>query len=223
MKIIVLHGDDERKIYGRLQKFVDVARIRSWEVVNIEDTALFRENISSASLFGGERFFILKDASKLVKKDFEWIRKNEPNLSGNLIIYNEGYIAKKILDSLPKDAKVEEFKLPKLIFNFLETLIPGNSQKSLKLLHQIIERDAPEMVFMLIVRQFRDLYWAKVDADSMPYPDWRILKLKSQSSKFSGDLLKGIINKLAEIDIEVKTSKAEIVSSLDLLMVKQLK
>jgi len=29
MKIIVLHGDDERKLYERLSKFIDTAKSRS--------------------------------------------------------------------------------------------------------------------------------------------------------------------------------------------------
>ena len=54
------------------------------------------------------------------------------------------------------------------------------------------------------------------------YPDWRLNKLKSQSNKFSDKLLKEIINDLSNIDVKVKTSKANLKDSLDLLIVKKL-
>jgi DNA polymerase III delta subunit len=108
------------------------------------------------------------------------------------------------------------------LWNFLDGLYPGNSERSVKQLHKLIEREAPEFIFTLIAKLFRDLYWAKIDDKSLPYPSWRAGKLKLQSSKFSPEQLKDIISQLAEIDIKVKTSKAEILSELDLLIIKQL-
>lgn len=223
MKIIILHGDDERKLYARLQRFVETARSRNWEVDYLDDPSVkLQEALSSISLFSNERFFVLRDAKRLGKKEIEWLNKKYTDLSGNLIIYNEGYISKTILSSFPKDIKIEEFKLPIIIWTFLEHIYPGNSEKCIQEFHKIIERDAPEFIFTLIAKLFRDLYWAKTDVASMPYPSWRTAKLKVQGEKFKVEQLKEIINKLAEIDIEVKTTKTDLVSSLDLLMLKQL-
>lgn len=224
MKIIILHGDDERKLYGRLQKFVETAKERSWEVDYLDDAAVsIPETISATSLFSTERFFILRDIKRFGKKESDFLNKKYKELSGNLIIYNEGYISKKILDLFPNDSKIEEFKLPVIIWSFLEHLYPGNSDKCIIEFHKIIQRDAPEFIFTLIAKLFRDLYWAKIDAGSMPYPSWRTLKLNSQSSKFTEEKLKEIIARLSEIDIEVKTSKSDLVSELDLLLIKHLK
>ena len=223
MKIIILHGDDEKKLYERLSKFVETAKSRSWEVSYLDDkTQHIQEQLSSPSLFGAERFFVVRDVTRLGKKELEWINKNIANLSGNLIIYHEGYISQTILKGLPKDINVEEFKLPVILWNFLDNIYPGNSEKCIKQFHQIIEKQAPEFIFTLIAKLFRDLYWIKTDEKSMPYPPWRISKLNVQSEKFKVSSLKEIINKLAEIDIKVKTSKANLIDELDLLMVKQL-
>ncbi|OGM84386.1 hypothetical protein A2421_02165 [Candidatus Woesebacteria bacterium RIFOXYC1_FULL_43_18] len=86
----------------------------------------------------------------------------------------------------------------------------------------LLEKEAPEFIFTLIAKLFRDLYWVKIDAKSLPYPDWRVGKLKAHSSKFTADKLIFLIESLAEIDIKVKTSKADLVSELDLLIIKQL-
>ncbi len=223
MKIIVLHGDDEKKLYQRLQRFIETAKKRSWEVTFLDDPSLsLQETLSGTSLFETERFFILRDIKKLGKKEIEWINKKLETLSGNLIIYHEGTIGAILLKSLPKTTTVEEFKLPKLIWSFLEMIRPGNSTQVIKIFHQIIETEAPELVFALIARHFKDLYLVKLNEGSLSIPSWRASKLKSQANSFTEEQLKQFINSLAKIDIEVKTSKASLVSSLDLLFVKSL-
>ncbi len=223
MKIIALHGDDERKLYERLSKFIETAKGRSWEVAYLDDAAVsIQEQLSSSSLFGSERFFVVRDITRLGKKELGWINRKSGDLSGNLIIYHEGYISQTILKSLPKETKIEEFKLPVVLWSFLDNLYPGNSGKSIVQFHQLIEKEAPEFIFTLIAKLFRDLYWAKVDSLTLPYPNWRVGKLKAQASKFTIDQLKYLIGKLAEIDIKVKTSKSDLVSELDLLIIKQL-
>lgn len=210
-------------MYERLVKFIETARSRSWEVAYLDDPALsIQEQLSSSSLFGSERFFIVRDISRLRKKEIEWLNKKSDDLPGNLIIYHEGYIPQGILKGLPKDSKVEEFKFPVILWSFLDGLYPGNSERSIKQFHQIIEKEAPEFLFTLIAKLFRDLYWVKTDQASLPYPNWRVGKLKVQSSKYSIDLLKNLIDKLSEIDIKVKTSKADLTNELDLLIIKQL-
>lgn len=223
MKIIILHGDDSEKSYARLQKFVDVAKERSWEVSYIEDSGTsFEEALSATSLFGNERFFILKDAKKISKKEFLWLNKKSAELTGTLIIYSDSVLNAGLLKSFPKDSKIEEFKLPVLLWNFLDNLIPGKSEYCIKILHKILEKQPVEFIFSLIARHFRDLYWVKVDAASAGFPFWKINKLKSQASTFTEDKLKGMLGVLAEIDIKVKTSKAELTDQLDLFIIKQL-
>ena len=211
MQIIVLHGEDIGKSYDRLQKFTGEAKKRNWEIL-YDDISL------TPSLFGLERLIVIRDYKLLTKKILTSLAK----INGTLVIYHESVLPKTFLGLLPKDTKTEEFKLPKLIWSFLENLVPGNSEKSVQTFHKIIERDAPEFVFTFIARQFRDLYWVKTDPSSVTFESWKVQKLKGQSQKFGTEKLKEIIEKLSEIDILVKTSKAEIVSSLDLLIIKQL-
>jgi len=223
MKVIVLHGDDEKRLYERLQKFIDVAHARSWEVSFIDEAnQSFEEILSATSLFGSEQFFILKDVKKLGKKEFSWLNKRYTELSGNLIIYYEGTLNATTLKSFPADSKIEEFRLPVLLWNFLDNLIPGKGEFSVKTLHKIIEKNPVEFVFSLIAKHFRDLYWVKIDAVSAGFPFWKLNKLKSQASKFTEEKLRELISLLAKIDVEVKTSKADLTSELDLLLLKHL-
>jgi DNA polymerase III delta subunit len=211
MKFIILSGEDIGKSYERLKAFTDEAKKRNWEIL-YDDLSL------TPSLFGKERLIVIRDYRLITKK----ILSSLENTVGTLVIYHQSDIPKTFREALPKDTKVEEYKLPKLIWTFLENMRPGNPEQSVQIFHKVIERDAPEFIFTLIAKQFRNLYWVKTDPSSLPLESWKVGRLKSQAAKFSVEKLKEIIEKLSEIDILVKTSKAEIVSSLDLLLIKQL-
>lgn len=222
MKIIVLHGSDVVKSYERLKKFIDTARSRSWEVSFVDESEnTLEENLSAMSLFGSERFFILREIKRLGKKETTWLKKKYTDLPGNLIIYHEGELGKTFINSLP-NPKIEEFKLPKLVWSFLELLRPGATGELVRMFHKIIEKEPAEFVFALIAKQFRDLFWVKTDPVSTGFPSWKIGKLKSQASKFSPEKLKEIIGNLGEIDVNVKTGKTDLVSALDLFIFKHL-
>ena len=223
MKVIILHGDDTQKSYARLRIFIDVAKERSWEVNYIDESAQsFEEILSASSLFGNERFFILKDVKKLGKKEYLWLNKRQEDLSGTLIIYNEGPLNAATVKNFSIGTKVEEYKLPVLLWNFLDNLLPGKGEFCVRSLHKILEKQPVEFVFSLISKHIRDVYWAKVDAASAGFQFWKINKLKSQASKFDVLSLQKLISVLSAIDIDVKTSKADLISELDLVLLKHL-
>lgn len=223
MKIFLLHGENELKAYERLQKFIETAKSRSWEVVYVDETALsLREVFISKSLLSGESFFILRDISKLSKRETDWLKKVSDRLDGNLIIYYKGIAPVTFIKSLPETIKIEEFKLPKLLFEFLESVRPKNQKRAIELFHRVTETEPAEMVFSLLSRQLRDIYWVKAEEGSLPYPSWRVGKLKTQAINYSTNQLIKLIGNLAEIDIEAKTSNAEIIPSLDLLIATKL-
>lgn len=204
MKVIILHGEDINKSYARLTKFLEEAKKRGWEI--IED-----EIVLTPSLFGKERFLLFRKYQLLTKDKI----KSLISLEGTLVIYHEGDIPQTFIKTLPNDTKIEKFDLPKLIWQFLDTF-------SLKLLHELIESEPVEFVFSLFSKRVRDLYWIKVEPNSLPYQPWQVSRLKKQSEKYTEANLKHVIDKLAEIDVEVKTSKAELLPSLDLLIIKHL-
>ena len=125
MKIIVLHGENSLKSYERLQVFINVAKKRGLEVERISDKkSNVSEFLSKTSLFAQERFFVLDDISLLTKKDGEWLKRKNKDLSGTLIIYHNAIVSKTFLKSIPEPDKIEEFKLTKTIWSFLESFYP---------------------------------------------------------------------------------------------------
>lgn len=224
MNIVVLHGDHIEKSYFRLARFKEVAVKRGWEIFILNTSS--RESLSqvlvSRSLFAKSKFVVLEDPPLLSKKELGFLKKRHEEIEGTLIFYNQGILSKTFLDVLPRGAKVEEYKLPKLIFSFFESFYPGNTKKCVGLFHELIENEPLEFIFALLGRYIRDLYWVKKDRDGLKYPSWRIRKLESQSAKFSGDLLRRIISDLAEADVKSKTSNIALELSLDLIIAKHL-
>ena len=220
MKIFVIHGDDTTKSYARLVTFIETAKKRSWEVVYIDEVnASPREVLSTPSLFGDERFFILKDLKKLSEKDFDWI--NSSNIVGNLVIYSDKKIPATTLKKFKKIEKAEEFSLPFIIFKFLDYVYPGNAKLVLKSFSELATSQAPEFIFSLVSKQIRDLYWSTLK-DKPSFPPWKMQKINSVASKFKEGQLKKIIKKLASIDFKAKTGKAIIKDELELLFAEEL-
>ena len=205
MKLIILHGDYVIKSYERLEKFISTARNRGWEISDYDN-----ETICNQSLFAVERFVVLRDYKTLNKRDILRLDK----YPGTLIIYHEGNIPRAFLKTLTNPV-IEEFKLPKIIWNFLDHI-------SIKLFHEVIKTEPVEFVFSVLAKRFRDLYWVKVSPNNLPYQNWQISKLKKQSEIYTTSRVEQIIGELAEIDIKVKTSKANLISSLDFLLLTKL-
>ncbi|KKQ97536.1 MAG: hypothetical protein UT24_C0012G0132 [Candidatus Woesebacteria bacterium GW2011_GWB1_39_12] len=230
MKIIILHGDNTLESYERLQKFIDNAQSRSWEITRISNASQnIPEALVSTSLFDKEKFVVIENANLINKTTANWLKKNGSELNLTLIIYNQGILSQTFLKQLPKIDKVEEFKLPKLIWSFLDSCFPGNAKNALLLLHEIIKNEPVEFVFSLLAKHLRDLYWVKVDSPPgqrpsgpVAYPSWRVEKLKRQSHKFSEGSLEDLINSLAQADIKAKTSQGELIDLLDFIIATKL-
>jgi hypothetical protein len=224
MRISLIHGDYTRESIKKLQEIENIVKGKSWEIVRInkDSTLSLPEMLTSTSLFDKKRVFVVSDISSLRDDDWNWLRKNSEKLKGNLIIYHPESFPGSIRKKLPKDVRIKEYKLPRLIFKFLESFYPGNAKESLSLLHKILETENVEFVFSLLCRHLRDLYWVLIDASSIPYPSWRVLRIEKQSGKFNTNKLTRAINELAIIDIKNKTSQQSLNSLLDLLIITQL-
>lgn len=219
MRISLIHGEDSAKAYEKFRTLVDGAKAKGFEIINIDDI----HKIVSQSLFEEKLVFTLDKPNKIKQNDWKWLEKEAPKYNSNLLICYEGNAPAILIKNLPKNAKKERFDLPKIIFTFLDSLYPGNSKQSLTLLNDLTQNEPIELVFHLLSRHLRDLYWIKISPKTIPIPIWRANKLKNQATKFSLEKLKNIINNLSEIDIKTKTSNEDLKTSLDFVIIKYLK
>lgn len=224
MKITVIYGTHATASRSRFQHILDGLHKRGWEIVHITSGKMsVTEILSGVSLFDSQKAYVCEDLKILDAKVLKWIEDHEKKLEINLLLYHDGDLPVKLSGFFSKRAKLEKFELPKTIFIFLDSIYPGNSKQSLKLLHEVTKSEPIEFVFALMGTLFRDLYWVKNDSQTMSIAPWRQSKLKSQASKFSDTILIYIIRVLAELDIKVKTSQTNLSRSLDLFILKELK
>jgi len=140
-----------------------------------------------------------------------------------LISAMRGGGGKTFLNLFPEETKIETFKLPKIIYKFLDSFYPGNSEQSLKFLHSLAQTEAPEFILAYLGRHLRDLYWVGIDPAGLPFKeDWRILKLVNQTKKFGKNQIRGLIGEVAALDMTIKTSSDSFEGLLDQLIVSRL-
>lgn len=226
MNILLIHGEDSIASRNVFLGYIESANQKGYKVTDISNSTNLdlSEKLTSQSLFE-EKIVLIHDKMKNIKpKDVKWIKDNSQKYEADIIFYSDSIIPAKIISSFPKKIKTEKFDLPKIIFQFLDSFIPGNANKALLLLNKLLENQPIELVFAMLGRHLKDLIWVKMDPDNLPkYPSWRIKKIESQSDKFSDSQLKKIINHLSEADIKSKTSDNSLKAFLDLIIVTQLK
>jgi len=222
MQTIVVQGVYEKASYERIKKFAQEAKNRSWEVIYVNENTNIEATLISKSIFDSPKLVLIEDYKLLDKKTLTYLKKVKDNQI-TLIIYHKGTLPRDFATKLPNLKKTETYDPPKVIFKFLESFYPGNYISTLAFLKEVIKNDPIELVFHLLAIQLRDLLWVKIDPSTVPYASWRVAKLEAQAVKFSDTKLKGIIKKMADLDIKTKTGKKDLSTSLDLLIASNLK
>ncbi len=106
------------------------------------------------------------------------------------------------------------------IFSVVDKL--GDTEGTLPRLQRLLEDQDPAYVFLMLVRQFRLMILARraieIGEDpikSMKVPPFVAKKVSAQSRQFTSAELKGIYQRLLDLDVSVKRGEADL--SLDLL------
>ena len=222
MKILLVHGEDSVKSKLRLEEIVHNIKEKGYEVKRIggKENVNLQEVTRLQSLFSQKTLYVIDDVDPRIFQNF--VTKQKKTLEVDVIAYFSKEIGKTILGNLPKGAKVEKFDIPQKLWTFLDSFYPSNVKLILDLLHQVVEKNAVEMILAILSRHLRDIYWVKTEPKTFNAPPWRIGKLKRQSERFSVQKLKKIISLLAEADYNSKIGKVDLLTSLDLIIIKNL-
>lgn len=126
--------------------------------------------------------------------------------AGQDIILWEGKVATPAqLKKFPK-ARIQAFKTSSSVFQWLDSLRPGNESASQQLLHKAIERDGAEMCFAMLTRQVRLLIQMR-EGVPMKIAPFAVGKLKNQANSFTTKQLLALHSKLVELDYGAKMSR----------------
>ncbi len=102
----------------------------------------------------------------------------------------------KSYQSLFPNLQTEEFKLPAVVFAFLDALKPGNQKIFIPLWQKYIASEVPEVAFTMVIRQFRLML------DPGDLAPWQAGKIAAQAKLFNGP---AVYKKLLQIDYQIKS------------------
>jgi len=226
--MIILHGDNTVSSRKELEILKEKNKEKEIVVLNGKVLSLtdLKEALEAKSLFGIDKLIIIENILfKLRTKDLglrtrdQGLRTKNLELeyllekagSENLVLWEGKEINKGIL-SLFKNARIKIFKIEKLIFSLVESLRPGNSKVIINLFRECLSNNPPEIIFSMIVRQFRLLILVKSGAKNGPdelkkIASWQKQRLTNQAKFFTMERLREIYQKLLDIDYKNKTGR----------------
>lgn len=227
--ITIIHGDntDESRNYffDFKKSYPNLISLAGVNISNDDLTNLFHgDNLFFADKnIAIENFLSKNKPSKIFDETIGILNQNSKN--SNIILWEEKEIGKKILDKFPK-AQIQIFNIPKLIFNFLDSIRPENGQSLISIFHKLLENNATEIITYMLIRQFRLMIAVKgngenIDEFSKMAP-WQKSKLENQAGLFDKARLINLYKKLYEIDYSQKTGRLNmsITSSIDIFLLE---
>lgn len=209
--ITILHGDDivsSRNYLVSLREKAQNPLDFRGDKLTLSDLV---QAIKGFGLFSNEKdifienFLIQKKSNPQFKEIVEFVAKNSKD--SNIVFWENKEISKSIALTF-KDATVKLYKLPQNLFSFLDN-IKHNNKENVKFFHNTISQMSEELVFYMIVRQFR-LMLALLLNQKDPIDElkriapWQKGKLERQAAGFGMEKLKTIYGKLYEIDYKQK-------------------
>lgn len=226
--IIIAHGNDitsSRNFYiTERQKIVDPQVLEGEKL----EYNVFFQTFEGDTLFSStknvfiENFFSSKKSnSEEVKKIVEYINKSK-DLS---IFFWEPKELTKAQSALIKNALVKQFSYPQVLFTFLDSIKPNN-QSLISLFKDLQKTMETELIFYMMVRQFRLLLGlfenseTKIDEVKRLAP-WQMGKLQKQAKYFEKEKLLSAYKKLYKIDYETKygLSAMNLESRIDIFLI----
>ena len=101
----------------------------------------------------------------------------------------------------------------------MESIEPGNAERALSLMHEVISGTEDIVVFTMLARQISYLIIIKT-ATSPKFSPWQMDKLRVQASKWSDKQLSNFLSELLKIDFAIKSgaTKLSYTDHLDLLL-----
>jgi len=206
---MLIHGSDTAASRKKLQDTVnsvhDETVYFNGNYITLADLLLANE---AGSFFSSGKTIVIENffkGAKQIEKDkiFDYA-KNE-SIQNLIVFWEDREVSAK--DKLFKKDEIFKFDFPKLLFKFLDDLGRQPAKVLLNYFHTLQKEKEAELIFSLIVRQFRLLLMMsdpKVTGNGKLAP-WQIAKFRQQARNFPADSLMGNYRALLNIDYRIKS------------------
>ena len=211
--ITLIYGDDtaaSRNYLFELKSRTGSSVYFEGDKVSITDLV---QELDSESLFQEQKTIILEQllTKKKAGKEKETILSylHDKAIENEIILWEGKDLEKKTLSGF-RYANLKQFKIPQTLFLFLDNIKPNNTSKLISSFHQAAQKTELEMIFFMLIRQFRLLLSLKEQTQALieetkRLAPWQKEKLQRQANLFDKKQLINLYTKLAKIDQANKT------------------
>lgn len=217
--ITLFHGDNIQASRNALTQLKEHAKTKEKEIRivlgrNIDELVL-TQALQSHSLFGNALFVVIENLfSKISKKsksanEFIKILSNA-DTDTQVVCWEDKELTKSQLSGFPPKTAIQLFKLPVLIFSFLDGIYPSNRDTSLHIFNELIQKEAPELVFSMITKRMRQLILILNGTYSPEISDWQKGRLTTQAKHFTMEKLQAMYTKLPDIEYLIKSGTSPV-------------
>lgn len=223
--LTLIHGDDvstSRNYYlSERQKTTEKKIIDGTSVTLTDLMQIFSGN----GLFGDQETIFIEElvSKRKSSKDIEELTNFMSEQTHASIFVWESKLLTSKQTSLFKKANIKEFKIPTVVFTFLDSIRPHNTHQMLKLYHQILEHEDAMYALVMLMRQIRILIALSASNKEAKYVDtmktisevsrmapWQKGKLQKQANYFGLDQLLKLHADLFQLEYGQKTGNLPI-------------
>lgn len=226
--ITIIHGNDitkSRNFYIETRQKFENPDIFDGEKV---DYNTIFQTLEGNSLFGSQRHVFIENFISKTKANSIEFKQIVEYLNSNKdfeIVFWEDKELTKAQAAAFKNASLQLFNYPQILFTFLDSIRPNNPA-SIKFFYDLQNTMETELIFYMLVRQFRLLL--AVSSESSQNIDevkrlapWQSSKLKKQAQYFGEEKLMNTYKKLYKIDYETKfgLTSLNFTSAIDIFLI----
>lgn len=230
-KYYLIHGEDQQNSRNFLN--VLIKELNPKNEKNVFQTSgksltpeLILQNIQSNSFFGHERILVIENLitgnRSKTKNDVLTLLSESKNFSNDidLVIWEGSSLTAASIKPL-KNFISREFKLPTILFTFLDSFKPKNAKQNHFLLTELLKTQPIELIFFMLAKRVRQLFEISTGNQIKTSP-WQLNKLTKQANYFNQNQLKKLYMDLIIIDYNNKTGNlnTSLTNELDMLLIK---
>lgn len=218
--ITILHGDNQVASRERFNQLREEAKSSEKEVITIDGKGIVLtdliQNLESHSLFTiPKTVFIenliasLRMGTKSRETVIEYLIAGR--FDADAVLWESKSVGKSLLKlKKQKHVQIEDFKLPVVIFKFTESLTPATISDALYYYHEAVKTSPAEVVFAMIVRQFRIMLALATGAqieETTKMSSWVKGNAFRQSAQFDKEKLTKLYKQLLILDYQAKSGR----------------
>jgi DNA polymerase III delta subunit len=214
--ITLIHGDDTIISRNELNHIRNGLSGREIRMVNGKTADINRliQTLESPSIFGNDTAVIfenlLSSLGRKIKTAGEYcdLLKSASGKGTEIILWEDRIVSPGMIGNLGKNIRISLYKLPALVFTFLDNFRPGNEKFLLDVYGKLSVNEPVELLFAMLLRRIRQLIIIKDGILPEGMQIWQSARLTSQAKYFSMEQLTDMYLRLINIEFSIRSGNS---------------